>query len=60
MKRCKCKSHCFIILGNVNCKININGKRLSELNIYVKQLNQIQCNYINIIKKNNLSHKVNT
>ena len=56
MKRCKCKSHCFIILGNVNCKININGKRLSELNIYVKQLNQIQCNYINIIKKNNLSH----
>ena len=60
MKRCKCKSQFFIIKGNVNCEININGKRLRKLNIYVKESSQIQCNYINIIKTYNLLHKVNT
>ena len=51
MKKCKCKSNCFIILGNVNCKINKNGKRYSELNIYVIGSSQIQCDYIKIITK---------
>ena len=40
MKRCKCKSNCLIILGYVNFKININGKRLRLLNMYVIESSQ--------------------
>ena len=51
MKRCKCKLNCFVVLGNVNCKTNINEKKLSELNICVKKSSEIQWNYIKLIIK---------